>query len=320
MTIIHATCATAAATAAKVVVTTLGNYVPQDDDDLIVVYTLGNSANAATLDVDGSGAGNVRLNNANATGTSGGAHYLVAGASCRYWRDGTYWQMYGSQDPVDNNDNTVAVINHYRYVTSSLKVSPDSCETATAVYHPFVGITPDGYIEKVTMTTSATAAGARVFTTLPLSLIDPIYTIPATTTAWTKGAAHANNIYDSLNVGVANWKQAVGQYYDKDGALVANSVTATLLQCPLYVGGIPQADGIFFVPTEYSVTLRDPTLVYKRIGWFSTAGNFSLTISQPVYRFDGADWTESPDGAPVFARVDAIPETGVPGIYYYTAV
>lgn len=93
------TVATAAATAAKVGTTTDGNYTPVIGDVINVTFSSGCNVNTPTLNIDGSGAKNIRLGNVN-VGTT-----LVSTTSAltlQMWYDGAYWQIYGSL----KNDNT----------------------------------------------------------------------------------------------------------------------------------------------------------------------------------------------------------------------
>ncbi|MEA4930421.1 MAG: tail fiber domain-containing protein [Anaerolineaceae bacterium] len=97
---ISATTATAASTAAKIVTTSGGSYTPTVGDVLLITYTSGQTAASATLNIDGSGARNVRLQNANAA-TLG--HTTAAGGVLMYYYDGTYYHLIGSQQQSDAN-------------------------------------------------------------------------------------------------------------------------------------------------------------------------------------------------------------------------
>lgn len=97
------TVATAAATAAKVGTTTDGNYTPVLGDRIIVTFVNGSNVATPTLNIDGSGAKNIRLGQTNANtltmglGTTAGSNVKI-----QMWYDGTYWQLYGAND----NTNT----------------------------------------------------------------------------------------------------------------------------------------------------------------------------------------------------------------------
>jgi len=103
--IIIATCATAANTAAKVV--TINNYTLTAGDLLAITYTLGNTANAATINVNSVGAKAVSLGGGAPTAESGyGAHYIAANRTAIYFYNGTYFCLLGNQDITDA-DTTV---------------------------------------------------------------------------------------------------------------------------------------------------------------------------------------------------------------------
>lgn len=96
---IDVTVTTANATAAKIGTTSGGTYVPSLGSIIRVTFTLGCNVSNPTLNIDGSGAKNIRLGNINATtafiATTSAITILM-------WYDGTYYQMYGSL----KNDNT----------------------------------------------------------------------------------------------------------------------------------------------------------------------------------------------------------------------
>ena len=94
------TTATAAATAAKVITSA---YQPVAGDLVRVVFTSGNSASTATLNVNGTGAKNIRIANASATNV---ATTTAAGGMMFFYFDGTYYHLLGSQR---NSDTTVSV-------------------------------------------------------------------------------------------------------------------------------------------------------------------------------------------------------------------
>jgi microcystin-dependent protein len=104
---IDITCATAATTAAKVGTTANGGYIPTVGDTLTVTFTLGCNVSTPTLNIDGSGAKNIRLGNANVTTAF---ISTTSALTIQMWYDGTYYQIYGSL----KNDNTT-----YSEITST---------------------------------------------------------------------------------------------------------------------------------------------------------------------------------------------------------
>lgn len=101
---VDVTVSTAAATATKVGATSQTDYTPTLGDILNVTFSNGNTVTTPTLNIDGSGAKNIRLGNANVTT----AFFNTGSAiTLRLWYDGTYYQMFGS---LLNTDTTYSEI------------------------------------------------------------------------------------------------------------------------------------------------------------------------------------------------------------------
>lgn len=92
------TVSTAATTATKVGTTADGNYIPEAGDMLNVTFSSGCNVNTPTLNIDGSGAKNIRLGNANVSTTFVST---TSALTLPMWYDGTYYNIYGSL----KNDN-----------------------------------------------------------------------------------------------------------------------------------------------------------------------------------------------------------------------
>lgn len=97
---------TARTTAAKVGTTADGNYVPVYGDKINATFTLGVAVNTPTLNIDGSGAVNIRLGNTNVS--TGSLNTAASSVTIPMWFDGTYWQLYGSY--VADTDTTYTEI------------------------------------------------------------------------------------------------------------------------------------------------------------------------------------------------------------------
>ena len=93
------TVSTAATTATKVGTTADGNYIPEAGDMLNVTFSSGCNVNTPTLNIDGSGAKNIILGNANVSTTFVST---TSALTLPMWYDGTYYNIYGSL----KNDNT----------------------------------------------------------------------------------------------------------------------------------------------------------------------------------------------------------------------
>jgi len=127
--IITATSSTASTTAAKVATTAGGSYTPTAGDVLMVTFSNGFAVSTPTLNIDGSGAKNIRIGSSNVSTT-----FLSISAGTTFtlplFYDGTYYQMYGSQlntdttytgwgfSPTNSTSNTSAAINK-AYVSNS---------------------------------------------------------------------------------------------------------------------------------------------------------------------------------------------------------
>ena len=95
---IYGTVETAVATAAKTV--TISDYTLASGDILILKFTLGNTANTVTLNVNGSGAANIRIGNTNVTNVN---FTLAADSTVALIYDGTNFQTTGSYRTTDSD-------------------------------------------------------------------------------------------------------------------------------------------------------------------------------------------------------------------------
>ena len=97
---LYGACNTAAATAAKVPASTIAGFSLYVGASVSIKFSYANSAAAPTLNVNGTGAKQIRLNGANSA-------YWVAGSTVAMVYDGTYWQvcntpLYGSTSTIGN--------------------------------------------------------------------------------------------------------------------------------------------------------------------------------------------------------------------------
>lgn len=100
---ISVTVTTANNAAAKVGYTADGTYVPAAGDVIEVNFVNGSNVSNPTLNIDGSGAVNIRLGQTNVnTLTMGLGTAANSNIKIRMWHDGTYWQLFGAND----NTNT----------------------------------------------------------------------------------------------------------------------------------------------------------------------------------------------------------------------
>lgn len=95
--VVSGVCSTSAATAAKVV--TISGYTPTPGDILAITFTNGTSASTPTLNINGTGAKNIRLGSNNATST---ALTVGAGGVVMMYYTGTHYQLMGSHRTSDS--------------------------------------------------------------------------------------------------------------------------------------------------------------------------------------------------------------------------
>ena len=287
--IVNLICATAVATVEKVI--TDATYTLKAGDLISIQFTAGNTANSPTLNINGTGAKQIRLGGGQPTSASGtGSAYCVANNKMMFHYDGEYFWLFGSQDITD--DNTTSITSLYGTVANNYKTRGTTAgwTPGAEVRYAMVGICDDGTIDKITATSSSSATGIRAFTPNKISLLENIFVSTATTTAWSIGGIFTQAMYSRLSVTLANWRFPVGQYYNKSGVLVGNDVIVDLNQTPFYVGG--ERHGNFFIPKEFSLTLRNTSYVYKRIGLWNSAANMYLTDYQHIYIYQNGIWEE----------------------------
>lgn len=97
---LYGACNTAAATAAKVTASNIAGFSLYVGATVSIKFTYANTAASPTLNVNGTGAKQIRLNGANSA-------YWAAGATVALVYDGTYWQvcntpLYGSTSTIGN--------------------------------------------------------------------------------------------------------------------------------------------------------------------------------------------------------------------------
>jgi len=285
--VINLTTDTAISVAAKVITAT---ETVTSGDILAITYTNGNTANFPTVSINNAAPLQILLGGQTPYGTANsGAAYVVAGGTVLYLYDGTKLHQFGSNDSLDQDSTSVG--NVYGAYISQLLVNPNSIATLTTANYPFVGMCEGGTIEKIVDTTTVTTPIERTFTTNKISLFDNIFfSLIGSSMAWTKGGIYNYYLWSRAALGLIYWKYSIGQYYDKSGVLQGNDITTDLASTPVYIGGVQ--DGKYFIPSEFSLTLRDTSLVYKRVMYFYSEGAGYLTEYQTVYKHIDEEWRE----------------------------
>lgn len=191
------------------------------------------------------------------------------------------------------------------------------------MYRPFIGKCDDITIETITDHGTSNNSGARIFTDQPILLHHNILWRGGDYSSWTRGAVSGEQLLKLASIGVDDWKYPIGEYYNKSGVLTGNDTTTDLAQTPVYIGGIPSSDERTFIPSEYSLTLRDTSKAYKLIGYFSTVGDMFLTEYQPVYFYKNSAWVVNTGSSGSNGNIDVLasaPPTPSSGRIYYNSV
>ena len=272
----YGTCATAGA--AKTVV------CPEFTEDdlnggvtLICYFSEANTGAVAdlTLNVNGTGAHNVKYNNAGTLSNLGDKSYLKANTYMFYFT-GTYWVLTG----YDTNTNTIGY---------TIRHNGSSLAMANAMYRYRIMFTSaDG--EKYVSANASTSTSATASKTVTTLAIDPFGEILyySTTTAVSAGSrpAAANCIQQYNGV-------TLGYSFNRTGA----ALTLTTWK-PVYVKCAPNADGSATIDPDTPFTQALPTTndgkIYIFLGIATSATAIEFILHHPVYYHNGTGirlWT-----------------------------
>lgn len=117
--VVSGVCSTSAATAAKVV--TISGYTPTPGDILAITFTNGTSASTPTLNINGTGAKNIRLGSTNASSTT---LNVGAGGVVTMYFTGTHYQLMGSHRTSDSTVSAATQAEVIAGTVSNKYVSP----------------------------------------------------------------------------------------------------------------------------------------------------------------------------------------------------
>ena len=177
--IVDVTCDTASATAAKTL--SIPGYTLENGDMLAVKFTLGSAVSNPTLNINGTGAINVRLGSTNASTTT-----MTVGANgvVLMYYDGTYFQMLGSHRTSDST------VDANMYHSSTKKMG------ATLQRYKFIAEGKDGLYYPLTLENST--AGTKTISQAEFKLGGTILYYNTTTVIAAGGTV--SNTYSELNV------------------------------------------------------------------------------------------------------------------------
>ncbi len=249
---------TAAATVAKVI--TISNYTLTAGDILAVTFTAGNSASAVTLNINNTGAKNVRFNGANVTTTTMSIASL--GVVMMYY-DGTYFQMIGSQRTSDSD-------------TYNLMYWGANQTAGAAIYsYKLVMQGADGKWYPLTVETGT--GTTKTVQTTQLMLNSLILHYPTTTTVAANGAF--SYLFSDYNVTTLNY--------------TANQASWTN-QLPLYIKATVNANGTITLANATYTSFLTQTLpttedgfIYIFLGVMTSTTGLRLTQYHPIYQYVG---------------------------------
>lgn len=273
------TVSTTASTAAKIGVMDTD---PVAGDFIFVTYTLGTTASSATLNINGTGAKNVRIANANASSIS---HTTAAGGQLLYFYDGTYFHLLGSQRNSDADTTT------YSTYTGSTQV-----DSIGLTRNKIVMENPDGTYTGLSIGNVTT--DTKVQTSTPLNMYGRVMYYNSTAAIAPNGTS-TSWIVSGITPVLTYTFNSAGSY---------------TLRAPLYLVGTVNSDGYLILDQTnatswYSQTLptTDDGKVYFRLGIVYSATQIALdTAHVPLWYKSGS--------------IRQYPETGAEsgGIHYYS--
>lgn len=254
---IKGTVATAAATAAKVA--TISDYTPTAGDLLSIVFTLGNTVSTPTLNINGDGAKNIRLNNSNADTTN---FTLSAGAVALFYYDGTYFRMLGSQRTADSNTSygvQNAVATQVGIATYDYKMGMIASD---GKFYPFTNENGTGTTK--TVSTATYRLGDRVLYYASTTDV----ALDGTSTSFWNQMYHANMRYTmNQNGGYA-------------------------LYMPIYIVGTIDSNGLFVLDASSYTSWYTQTLpstedgkVYMHLGYIYAQNSIAMYGYNQVYEY-----------------------------------
>ena len=254
--ILYVTCPTAAATPAKQVVD--ASRVPVAGDIVIVTFTNGNSVSNPTLNINSSGAMNIRLGTTNASTTT---MTVGAGGVVPLYFDGTYYNMFGSYraSDADNYDRMYHNVN--KQMGETLYRYKLILEGTDGKFYPIVTTDQtNATLVQKTPTNATLKIGGNI-----------LYYITTTTVAVDGTVSNTYSEISTTNM-VYSFNQNGGYQ----------------LQRPIYLVGIPQATGGYKLDSNYytqDLPTTEDGKIYIQLGLVYAQDSLRLEIEHPIYEF-----------------------------------
>lgn len=283
-TVGYGTCATAAATAAKVATIADTSWVLEPGSVIGIKFTYSNTASSCTLNVNNTGAKSIWYNNAAYTGSSNS----ICGYASRivfYMYDGTYW-VWLNMGTLDGNTDTkvqqnaaITTAGEYpvilAYSTATSKVTNAVQKTSTLTYNPNTQILTaptfkgnlSGNAATATSATTATSANSATKATNDGSDRNIVNTYE------TKGDA-SNKLTEAKT-----YADAVGTQVKNDLLNGAGAAYDTLKELGDLINDNQEAIDALETIATGKVSKSGDTMVDGATLKFSTYGNRYVTIS-----------------------------------------
>jgi uncharacterized protein (TIGR02145 family) len=254
---IKGTVDTAAATVAKTV--SIADYNPVVGDLLAITFSFGNTASYPTLNINGTGAKNIRLNNSNANTTN---FSLTAGATVLMYYDGNYYQIMGSQRTSDSTTD------------SNMYFSVNKLMGATLYDYKIIAEGDDGRYYPLTLE-EGTGINKTV-TTRPLKMGGNIMYYNGTTNVAEDSVT--SNTYTEISFSKMHYT------FNQSGGYINYK--------PIYLVGTINSNGYFVLDNSTPTSFYTQTLpstedgkVYIYLGQVYSTNSMRLTLYHPAYEY-----------------------------------
>ncbi len=254
--ILYVTCTTSASVSTKEVVA--ASRAPVAGDIVIVTFTNGNSVSNPTLNINSSGAMNIRLGTTNASTTT---MTVGAGGVVPLYFDGTYYNMFGSYRASDADNYDRMLHGVAKQMGETLYRYKLILEGTDGKFYPIV-----------TTNQTSTTVVQKTPTNATLKIGGNIFYYDTTTTVAADGTV--NNTYSEINT--ANMVYS----FNQNGGYQ--------LQRPIYLVGTPQASGGYKLDSTYytqDLPTTEDGKIYIQLGIVYEQNSLRLEIEHPIYEF-----------------------------------
>lgn len=276
--IFYGTCDTAAATEDKEVECTNFTSIDLKPGVMIFVqFDITNSAavNNLTLNVNGTGAKNIKQIRNNALSNIPGSGYLLADRTYPFYYDGTYWCLildYNANDP------------NYRLRT---KYYGSRVTSLTVCYRYMLLLSvSDNLVVPLNTVDGGTGSTTKALTTQSFDPFRPILYYATTATVSANGVFSDGNLYEEFEI--------------IDLRYSFNTGSTLVSKKPVYIVCVPQSDGLVKLhssPISQDLPNSEDGLYYIYLGLAYDTYRSDLELKKPVYQFKNGRVREVVDDA-----------------------